>query len=68
MENDWKTLTHRVDSRQNGGRTIGMQTNDMRTIWHADNWHGGQLACGKLAWRTIGIEFVIVSYLITLMF
>ena len=26
--------------------------------WHVDNWHGGQLACGKLAWRTIiGIEF-----------
>ena len=25
--------------------------------WHADYWHGGQLACGKLAWRTIGIDF-----------
>ena len=25
--------------------------------WHADNWHGRQLACGKLAWRTIGIDF-----------
>ena len=27
--------------------------------WHADNWHGGQLACGKLAWRTIGIDYFI---------
>ena len=26
--------------------------------WHANNWHGGQLACGKLAWRTIGIDFL----------
>ena len=33
-------------------RTIGMEDN-----WHAENWHGGQLACGKLAWRTIGIDF-----------
>ena len=36
-------------------------------LWWSDYWHGGQLACGKLAWRTIGIDFFI-SYLITLMF
>ena len=46
-----------------GMRTIGMRTIVMRTIgmednWHAENWHGGQLA----------FNFLIVSYLITLMF
>ena len=33
-------------------RTIGMEDN-----WHAENWHGGQLA----------LTFLIVSYSITLM-
>ena len=41
----------------------------MEDYWHVENWHGGLLACEKLAWRTIGIDFLNyygVSYLITL--
>ena len=40
------------------GRTIGMRTIDTEENWHAENWHGGQLA----------LTFLNVSYLIILMF